>query len=462
MKIPLYEAAEAAHARGASLGSLPPSAPVATDTRTMAPGDLFVALRGERFDGHAYAAEALARGACAVVVSDRTCVPPGAPAFVVDDTLAAYQAFGALARNLLGARVAAITGSAGKTTTKELTAQLIDAAGLGPVAATPANENNEIGVPKLFLNAPAASRAVVVEMGCRHYGDIAPLVAIARPDVAVLTNVGEAHLEIMGSRERLAETKFGIFASGAQAVLNRGDAVSRERAASLAHEPVWFRVAREDDGAPLPEAARELTVRGRVELIVREHGTVRRLPMRCEIPGDHNVINVAAAAAAAWAIGADPEALALAARSLRLPAGRYERRKIGDVELIYDAYNASPSGVAATLVSFSAEPARRKIVVLGSMAELGPEAPEMHRGAGALAATCGADALLFGGDFARELAAGARAAGFPEDRIVRFSDNDAAFTWLRARLRAGDLVLLKASRRYKLEEIVRELEAAHA
>jgi UDP-N-acetylmuramoyl-tripeptide--D-alanyl-D-alanine ligase len=184
--------------------------------------------------------------------------------------------------------------------------------------------------------------------------------------------------------------------------------------------------------------------------------------MRCEIPGDHNVINVAAAAAAAWAIGADPEALALAARSLRLPAGRYERRKIGDVELIYDAYNASPSGVAATLVSFSAEPARRKIVVLGSMAELGPEAPEMHRGAGALAATCGADALLFGGDFARELAAGARAAGFPEDRIVRFSDNDAAFTWLRARLRAGDLVLLKASRRYKLEEIVRELEAAHA
>jgi len=428
------------------------------------PGDLFLALRGERFDGHAFASEALAAGACAVVVEDAACVPPASALLLVEDTLAAYQALGALARKSLSARVVAISGSAGKTTTKELTAQLLEAAAMGPVAATPANENNQIGVPKLFLGAAGDEAAVVVEMGCRHYGDIAPLVALALPDVALLTNIGEAHLEIMGSRERLAETKFGIFASGALPLLNLDDAVSRHRAGSLEREPVWF-AARPRTSAAVAHVsatARALVLEGREELVLHELGRTQRFPLDCRLPGEHNLVNLAAALAAAWVLGADPRALAAAIPSLYLPAGRYERRRIGAYHVIYDAYNASPAGVVATLASFAAESASRKIVVLGSMAELGPEAPQMHRRAGAAAAGVDAQALLVGGDFAEELAAGARGAGFPQERIVTFDDNAAALEWLRAHVCDGDLLLLKASRRYRLEEVLSGLEATRA
>jgi UDP-N-acetylmuramoyl-tripeptide--D-alanyl-D-alanine ligase len=451
----------------AALGHAGPAwtgeARITTDTRALAPGDVFLALRGGRFDGHAFAREALQRGARAVVIADADCVPADAPALLVADTLSAYQSLGGLARGRLAARVVAITGSAGKTTTKELTAQLLTAAGLGPVAATPANENNEIGVPKLFLGSNGDERAVVVEMGCRQYGDIAPLVAVAQPDVALLTNVGEAHLEIMGSRERLAETKFGIFASGAVPVLNLDDAVSCERAGSLEREPVWFGARPRDAAAVahVSSTARALVLAGRDELVLHELDQTRRFPLDCRLPGAHNLVNVAAALAAAWVLGADPQVLAGAVPALRLPVGRYERRRLAGFDLIYDAYNASPGGVLASLASFAAESAPRKIVVLGSMAEVGAEAPQMHRRAGAAATATGAETLLFGGDFAEELAAGARGAGFAPDSIVIFAGNAAALDWLRENLRAGDLVLLKAARRYRLEEISSGLEAAY-
>jgi UDP-N-acetylmuramoyl-tripeptide--D-alanyl-D-alanine ligase len=461
MKLPLTAVAGALAAQARGVDALPEFAAVCTDTRALRPGDLFVALRGERFDGHAFAAEALARGACAVVVDDASSLPADAPALVVSDTLAAYQTLGALARARLDARVVAITGSAGKTTTKELTAQLLTAAGLGPVAATPANENNEIGVPKLFLATAGDERAAVVEMGCRHYGDIAPLVALALPDVAVLTNIGEAHLEIMGSRERLAETKFGIFASGALPVLNLDDAVSHDRAGTLEREPVWF-AARPHAGAVahVSSTARALVLAGRDGLVLHELGRTRRFPVTCALPGEHNLVNLAAALAAAWVLGADPAALVAAIPNLYLPQGRYQRSRVGAFEVIYDAYNASPAGVIATLASFAAEGAARKIVVLGSMAELGPEAPQMHRRAGAAVAAVDAAAVLVGGDFADDLAAGARSAGVAPERIVPFADNAVALEWLRANVRAGDVLLLKASRRYRLEEILIGLEAS--
>jgi UDP-N-acetylmuramoyl-tripeptide--D-alanyl-D-alanine ligase len=462
VKLPLDAALAATAARVRNAGALPAAAAVTTDTRALAPGDLFLALRGERFDGHAFVRDALAAGAAGVIVSDPESLPPDAPALIVEDTLAAYQTLGGLARELLPSRVVAITGSAGKTTTKELTAQLLAATGMGPVAATAANENNEIGVPKLFLGARGDERTVVAEMGARKFGDIAPLVAIARPDVALVTNIGEAHLEIMGSRERLAETKFGIFASGALPVLNLDDEVSCERAGTLGREPVWF-AARPAGGdvAHVSGTARALVVSGRDELVLHELGRSRRIPITCTLPGEHNLVNLAGALAAAWVLGADPLALAAAIPSLALPAGRYERRRVGEFALIYDAYNASPAGVVATLTSFAAEPATRKIVVLGSMAELGPEAPQMHRRVGAAVAALDVGALLVGGDFAEDLAAGARAAGVPPERITEFADNAAALEWLRANVRAGDLLLLKASRRYRLEEILSGLEAAH-
>jgi UDP-N-acetylmuramoyl-tripeptide--D-alanyl-D-alanine ligase len=213
--------------------------------------------------------------------------------------------------------------------------------------------------------------------------------------------------------------------------------------------------------AHVSATARALVLEGREELVLHELGRTQRFPLDCRLPGEHNLVNLAAALAAAWVLGADPRALAAAIPSLYLPAGRYERRRIGAYHVIYDAYNASPAGVVATLASFAAESASRKIVVLGSMAEVGAEAPQMHRRAGAAATATGAETLLFGGDFAEELAAGARGAGFAPDSIVIFAGNAAALDWLRENLRAGDLVLLKAARRYRLEEISSGLEAAH-
>ena len=194
------------------------------------PGDAFVALRGERFDGHAYVARALAAGARLVVVDDAGAVPAGVPALLVDDTTRAYLAFGACARAMSSARVVAITGSAGKTTTKAFLAQVLERAQPGRVIATPANENNEIGVAKLLLAVPADAAYVVVEFGARRYGEIEPLARAAAPDVAILTNVGDAHLEIFGSQERLAHTKWGIFATGARRIINAADSISMERA----------------------------------------------------------------------------------------------------------------------------------------------------------------------------------------------------------------------------------------
>ena len=199
MTIERDAAIAASGARALQTWSLPDEFEVSTDTRTLLPGDVFVALRGASFDGHAFVAEAAVRGAAAVVVSDESAVPEGVAALVVADTTAALLAFAGLARARSHAKVVAITGSAGKTTTKALLTQLLQRATEWRVAATFANENNEFGVAKLLLGLDESVEAVVVEFGARKFGEIEPLARAARPDVAVLTNIGDAHLEIMGS-----------------------------------------------------------------------------------------------------------------------------------------------------------------------------------------------------------------------------------------------------------------------
>jgi UDP-N-acetylmuramoyl-tripeptide--D-alanyl-D-alanine ligase len=433
---------------------------IATDTRTLTRGELFVALRGENFDGHAFVAEALARGASGLVVSDLLSLPEDAPALIVGDPLVAYQAFAAVARGAIEANVVAVTGSTGKTTTKDLIAQLLESAGCGPIAATPANENNEIGVAKLFLSLQPNVRSVVAELGARRPGEILPLAQLARPDVAVVTNVGDAHLELMGTRERLAATKFEIFATGAQPIVNADDPTSRERGRDLPGDPIWF-AARDAASNNLPKG-RVVALLGRTTLVVREPGETRHHAIECTLPGDHNLSNVAAAIAAALAAGAPLQRVIDALPSLALPSGRYERVRVGVFDLIYDAYNASLSGSLATLRSFERERAARKVAVLGSMAELGADAPAMHERVGAAAASSGIAALLVGGEFAADLARGARKAGYPAQSIIPFADSVAAVAWLRANASSGDLVLLKASRRYHLEQVLEGLRAAHA
>ncbi len=459
MTLTFEEAKNALHATVRNASSAPDFVIVSTDTRTLQRGQTYLALRGERYDGHAYVEQAVLNGAAALVIENAPQRALEIATLIVADTKAAYMSLAAAARAKFGGIVVAITGSTGKTTTKALLAQLLAARCDSTVAASPGNENNEIGVSKLLLEVPPETQAVIVEMGARHYGDIAALVEIALPQVGILTNVGEAHLEIMGSRERLAETKWSLFSRGARAVLNVHDPVSRARAATLPALPRWFGVGEPRLPGLHPNERGAFVVERNV-LAVVEDGEERRYGIEARVPGDHNLQNLAAAIAGAVEMGCDAGELAAAVRSLHLPAGRYESVDLPNgSRVVYDAYNASMSGMEATLSAFAREPASRRIAVLASMAELGDEAPQMHRSVGAHAAQSLLDALLVGGDFAADLALGARSAGFAAERITAFSSNAEALAWLRANLQPGDALLLKGSRVYKLEEILEGLRA---
>lgn len=450
MKVTLEQAVRATHGCVLNEARFPAALRVVTDTRSIQPGDTFLALRGERFDGHAYTGEAIAKGAAAIVV-DRADAAGGAPALLVEDTMRAYMELAGAARSAFHGHVIGITGSAGKTTTKHLLAELLAAHyGADDVLASPANENNEIGVSKLLLAAEPRHRVLVVEMGARHAGDIATLVQIAKPHIGVLTNIGEAHLEIFGSRENLARTKWALFSLGAQAVINAGDSESVMRAAALPTPPLWFGVGTPSLPGVWIQDEHTLTL------------TYGRHPLNytidVQLPGIHNRVNLAGALAAALVLGIPPDALIEAIPRLTLPAGRYQTIAVaGGARIIYDAYNANATGMIAALDAFASERAARRIAVLASMAELGTDAPALHERVGAHAASVNVDILLCGGDYASSLAAGAVAAGFPRDRIVMFATNDDAVRWLREHAESRDIVLLKGSRKYKMEEIVEAL-----
>ena len=271
-----------------------------TDTRTLHSGDTFVALRGANYDGHAFAADAVQRGASALVVDDVSAAQPGVVTLLVRDTLRAYMDLAASARDHFAGTVVGITGSTGKTTTREFLEQLARVRYGDRVLAPPGNENNEIGVSKVLLAADDRQYDVIVlEMGARNFGDVAVLVDIARPQIGVLTNVGEAHLELMGSRERLAETKWGLFSRGAHAVLNADDEVSRGRAGSLDFRTHWFAA---DGDAVHWSAFDRLTIVVPNAMIDRNRTQTDRRDVAIPFPGRYNRCNLAAAAAAALSL----------------------------------------------------------------------------------------------------------------------------------------------------------------
>ena len=458
MKLPLRDAMSAMTARALDEAGLPAALSVQTDTRAIERGATFLALRGERFDGHAYVEEAFARGAACAIVDDAAVVPAGRPALVVADTLQAYLDLGGVARARLRGPVVGITGSTGKTTTKQFLLGLLRATGI-PAAATPENENNEVGVAKFLCGLDDGDvRVAIVEMGARKYRDLDVLVAAARPDVGVLTNVGEAHLEIMGSRERIAETKWALPAGARTAVLNLADDASRAHASALRARPLWYGI---DEDRP-PHGERAVVIGPDAIWTIAADGATETHRIEVRFPGDHNRRNLAGAFAAALlcservAGGGAAGALASAVASLALPHGRYEAIELaGDVRVIFDAYNASLSGTLATLATFGREEAERRIAVLGSMAELGDDAPAMHEKIGEIAAKR-AHVVLAGGTYAADTARGVRGAG---GTVVCYADNDEASAWLRANVRPGDAILLKGSRVYRMEQIAQALGA---
>jgi UDP-N-acetylmuramoyl-tripeptide--D-alanyl-D-alanine ligase len=452
----------ALHATGAMLydgEAAPDAVRISTDTRTMEAGDTFLALHGEHYDGHDFVGEALARGAAMLILDRAAARVSGTPTMLVDQTQRAYMALAGAARELFGGHVVGITGSTGKTTTKALMAQLLSSRYRDRILAAPANENNEIGVSKLLLNASNELHDVlVVEMGARRYGDVASLVEIARPQLGILTNVGDAHVEVVGSRERLAETKWALFARGARAVLNADDEVSCRRSPTLPHPPHWF-VALHTDGR-MEDYANCATLTALIgdRLFHRKGNKTQELTVDVRVPGLHNRSNLAAAIAGALELGASLDRIGSDVGQVVLPEGRYERISVDGLRLIYDAYNANASGTIAALDAFADESGTRRIAVLASMAELGDESEMLHERVGEHAARR-VDVLLVQGEFARALVRGAQRGGLAQERIVDVATNSHAAAWLRQHAGRDDVVLLKGSRKYKLEEIVEELRA---
>jgi UDP-N-acetylmuramoyl-tripeptide--D-alanyl-D-alanine ligase len=421
-------------------------------SRRVTQGALFAALPGERVDGHDYAAGAVAAGAVAVLASRPV---PGAPAVVVPDVTVAL---GALAREVLGrlpaATVTGITGSSGKTSTKDLTAQLAER--LGPTIAPEGSFNNEIGLPLTVLRADSSTRFLVLEMSARGIGHIAALCDIAPPEIGAVLNVGRAHAGEFGSLDAVAKAKGELpeaLPADGVAVLNAGDPRVLAMAARTAARVVTFAVG--DAAADVHAADIRLDELGRASfrLLMPDRGA----PVTLRLHGAHHVANALAAAAIAAELGMDTPAIAAAlseatARSKR----RMELRERPDgVLVVNDAYNANPESTRAAIEALGhlTSGGRRGFAVLGHMAELGDIAAESHEEAGRLAARAGVAGLIAVGEEARPMLDGARAEPGWHGDAIAVPDSPAAIAALRGRLRSGDVVLVKASKAAGLWEV---------
>jgi UDP-N-acetylmuramoyl-tripeptide--D-alanyl-D-alanine ligase len=420
--------------------------PVVIDSRRVEPGGLFAALPGEHVDGHDFAPAAVAAGAAAVLASRPL---PGIPAIVVPDVTAALAALAAaVLRRLPAATVAGITGSSGKTSTKDLTAQLAER--LGPTVAPEGSFNNEIGLPLTVLRADSSTRYLVLEMSARGPGHIAALCDIAPPKIGAVLNVGRAHAGEFGSLDGVAKAKGELpeaLPADGVAVLNADDPRVAAMTARTAARVVMFS-ANGATGADVTAADIALDELGRASFVLVMPGG--SAPVRLNVHGAHHVPNALAAAAIAAELGMDVPAIAdglcsATARSKR----RMELRERPDgVLVINDAYNANPESMRAAIESLAhiARGGRRGYAVLGHMAELGDITKRSHEEAGRLAARAGVTGLIAVGEDARPVVDGARAEPGWRGEALAVPDAQSAVDALRDRLRPGDVVLVKASK----------------
>jgi UDP-N-acetylmuramoyl-tripeptide--D-alanyl-D-alanine ligase len=430
---------------GASMGEgAAPGGPagVAIDSRTIAPGELFVGLRGERTDGGGHAAEALARGAWGVLVSPEHVRGLEGPGAVLEhaDPLAALQALAAAWRSSLDARVVAITGSVGKTSTKDILGAL-----LRPqmrVVTSPANYNTEVGLPLAVLAAPRSAETLVLEMAMRGPGQIAELTRLARPDAGAIVNVGPVHLELLGSREAVAAAKaelIGGLASGTTIVLP-------------ADEPLLQPYRRDDLRTVTFGPGGDVDIeRAGAEGEVAIRTPEGRVHLRTSFSEPHNLRNLLPAVALAQALGAQPGG----ELHVTFSALRGERIELhGGVTLLNDCYNANPMSMRAALENLARAAPGRRVAVLGDMLELGPEELPLHREVGAQAGRAGVELLVAVGPLAS-----AMADAFPGEARLAADAREAA-ELLGGLLRDGDTVLVKGSRALRLERVAELLAAA--
>ncbi|WP_327716584.1 UDP-N-acetylmuramoyl-tripeptide--D-alanyl-D-alanine ligase [Streptomyces sp. NBC_00490] len=429
---------------------------VVRDSREVEPGSLFVAFVGERVDGHDFAAQVVAAGAVAVLASR----PVGVPAIVVDDV---QRAIGALARHVvrrLGATLVALTGSAGKTSTKDLIAQVLQRK--APTVWTPGSFNNEIGLPLTALSATDETRFLVLEMGARGIGHIRYLTDLTPPKIGLVLNVGTAHIGEFGGREQIAQAKGEIvegLPEDGTAVLNADDPLVRAMASRTKAKVILFG---ESDEADVRAENVRLTDTGQPSFRLRTPSGASDVTMR--LYGEHHVSNALAAAAVAHELGMSAEEIATAlSEAGSLSRWRMEVTERPDgVTVVNDAYNANPESMRAALRALAAMGrGRRTWAVLGKMAELGDEALAEHDAVGRLAVRLNVSKLVaVGGREASWLQLGAYNEGSWGEESVHVSDAQAAVDLLRSQLRPGDVVLVKASRSVGLESVATALLGA--
>lgn len=421
---------------------------VATDSRKIEAGDLYVALVGENFDGHDFVAESLAKGARGAVVS-RTMGDVNGPLYRVQDTLVALGALAAFRRRALRAPVVAITGSSGKTTTKDLTAAAVGSA--KRVHATRGNLNNRVGMPLTLLAVPADAEAVVLELGTNEPGEIRTLAQIARPDIGVVTTVGEAHLERLGSLEGVLDEKLDLLrglAAGGRCLVGDEPGVLPARARGIC---AGVRVAGWTERADTdlrPEGA-EADAAGRYTFQWRGQ------PVSVPIAGRHAATDALLALAVAELLGVSAADAARGLASASTQSMRGEVRRVGALTLIVDCYNANPQSVRAALDLLAGQVARRRVAVLGTMLELGTESERLHRDVLAAALAKKFDLVVATGAFARA----AEAVGAASKDLISAPDWQTAYPRLRERLQGDEVVLLKASRGIAMEGMLPLIDA---
>lgn len=444
----LGEIAQSLNAQDLATDPRPPQEAVAdfsTDTRTLKPGSVFVPLVGENFDGHDYVDRALAAG-CVGVVWGRPELPAGlrergVALFFVEDTTLAYQRLGLAHLKACAARCIAITGSVGKTTTKEFLAHLLE--GSYAVHKSSKNFNNDIGVPLTLLATQPEHDVVIVEMGMRGLGEIARLACAAEPQVGLITGIGSSHLELLGTRQAIADAKAELverLPSDGRAVLPASDDFF-ELLKSRASAPVLSYGV--DSGEVSPEAILSEEPSG-TEFVFA--GARYRL----HIPGRHHLHDLMAALAAGIAVGASPEAMLSRLPSLRPADGRSQWLDFSGARLYLDAYNSAPESLRAALAVLASCPGRR-LVVLGDMLELGAAAVPAHEAVGQELRDYGVELALCVGPLSRHTVEQARRSGV---EAAWFASKELLAERLREELREGDTVLLKASRGMALETVV--------
>lgn len=430
---------------------------VATDTRKEMAGMLFVPLVGENFDAHDFLDKAVSQGATAALwQADRPRPQTDLPLIEVDDTLLGLQRLAAGYRNELGVRVIGVTGSNGKTSTKDILTAVLSRQ--FKVQKTLGNLNNHIGLPLMMLLLEEDTEIAVLEMGMNHFGEIALLARLAQPEIGVIINIGESHIEHLGSRDGIADAKCELIEAlpaDGTAVLLGDEPLLRARSGKTAASIVWYGLG---DGNDVQATdVKNLGVHG-------SEFSVEGVRYTLPLPGEHNVGNALAALVVGRALGMEAEQISEGLAQAVLTARRLEIKKarLGGT-VIDDAYNASPTSMRAALNMLAGMPNAPKIAVLGGMLELGDSSEEMHREIGACVARLDLDHLVCVGALAADIAAGARAAGFPAERIFATDAKPSAVGHVEELLRQsaerqGDaVVLVKASNGIKLGEIVQSL-----